>query len=105
MDRKTIDKYSQLWQEVVEKKKLDPVGKADADIDNDGDVDSSDEYLHNRRKAIKKAMKEEDDITPDKDGMKPCPKCGGSMENHEPDCPLHPDNKNSKEELHAVVTQ
>ena len=40
--------------------KLDPVGKADADIDNDGDVDSSDKYLHNRRKAIKKAMKKED---------------------------------------------
>jgi hypothetical protein len=40
--------------------KLDPVGKADADIDNDGDVDKSDEYLHNRRKAIKKAMKKED---------------------------------------------
>ena len=35
---------------------MDPVGKADADIDNDGDVDSSDKYLHNRRKAIKKAM-------------------------------------------------
>ena len=41
-----------------EAKKLDPVGKADADIDNDGDVDSSDEYLKNRRKAIKKAMDE-----------------------------------------------
>jgi hypothetical protein len=40
--------------------KMDPVGKADADIDNDGDVDKSDEYLHNRRKAIKKAMKKED---------------------------------------------
>ena len=38
---------------------LDPVGKADADIDNDGDVDKSDKYLHNRRKAIKKAMKKE----------------------------------------------
>lgn len=36
---------------------LDPVGKADADIDNDGDVDKSDKYLHNRRKTIKKAMK------------------------------------------------
>jgi len=41
--------------------KLDPVGKADDDIDNDGDVDSSDEYLKNRRKAIKKSMKKEDD--------------------------------------------
>ena len=37
--------------------KLDPVGKADADIDNDGDVDKSDKYLHNRRKTIKKAIK------------------------------------------------
>ena len=38
---------------------LDPVGKEDDDIDNDGDVDSSDKYLHNRRKAITKAVKEE----------------------------------------------
>ena len=37
-------------------KKLDPVGKEDKDIDNDGDVDSSDSYLKNRRDAIGKAM-------------------------------------------------
>jgi len=37
---------------------LDPVGKGDADIDNDGDSDESDEYLRNRRKKISKAMKE-----------------------------------------------
>lgn len=40
--------------------KLDPVGKADADIDNDGDVDKSDKYLKNRRKAISKNMKKDD---------------------------------------------
>lgn len=45
---------------ITEKKKMDPVGKADADIDNDGDVDKSDKYLHNRRKAIKKSMKKDD---------------------------------------------
>jgi len=39
--------------------KLDPVGKEDGDIDNDGDKDSSDKYLAKRRKAIGKAMKEE----------------------------------------------
>jgi hypothetical protein len=33
--------------------------RKDKDIDNDGDVDSSDEYLHNRRKAVKKAMTKE----------------------------------------------
>lgn len=54
-----------------EAKKLDPVGKADADIDNDGDVDSSDEYLKNRRKAIKKAMSENDDEDDNDDEMDP----------------------------------
>ena len=45
---------------ITEKKKMDPVGKADADIDNDGDVDKSDSYLKNRRKAIKKSVKRDD---------------------------------------------
>ena len=35
---------------------LDPVGKEDGDVDNDGDSDKSDKYLLNRRKAIGKAM-------------------------------------------------
>ncbi|AOV60998.1 hypothetical protein N440310_166 [Synechococcus phage S-CAM22] len=46
--------------QMYEKKKLDPVGKEDGDIDNDGDVDSSDSYLKNRRKAIGKAIKKEE---------------------------------------------
>jgi hypothetical protein len=51
---------------VSEKKELDPVNKKalkkdfddrkDKDIDNDGDVDDSDEYLHKRRQAISKAV-------------------------------------------------
>ena len=44
---------------MYEKKKLDPVGKEDGDVDNDGDKDSSDQYLMKRRKAIAKAMKKE----------------------------------------------
>jgi len=36
---------------------LDPVGREDADIDNDGDTDKSDKYLHNRRKAVGDAIK------------------------------------------------
>ena len=39
------------------KKKFDD--RKDKDIDNDGDVDSSDKFLHKRRKAIGKAMKSE----------------------------------------------
>jgi hypothetical protein len=45
---------------VEEKKKMDPVGQEDGDIDNDGDKDSSDEYLMKKRKAIGKAMKKDD---------------------------------------------
>ena len=39
---------------------MDPVGKEDDDIDNDGDEDDSDKYLKKRRDAIGKAMKKED---------------------------------------------
>jgi hypothetical protein len=39
--------------------------REDDDIDNDGDSDDSDEYLHNRRKAISKAMKEEEEVDED----------------------------------------
>ena len=42
--------------ELLGEKKLDPVGKADADIDNDGDVDKSDKYLHMRRKKVTKIL-------------------------------------------------
>ena len=39
------------------KKKFDD--RKDKDIDNDGDTDSTDKYLHKRRAAISKAMKED----------------------------------------------
>lgn len=37
--------------------KLDPVGKEDKDINNDGKVDKTDKYLLNKRKAISNAIK------------------------------------------------
>jgi hypothetical protein len=40
------------------KEAMDPVGKEDSDVDNDGDSDSSDEYLKSRREKIAKNMKE-----------------------------------------------
>lgn len=73
-------KFANLFE-----KKLDPVGQADADIDNDGDVDKSDKYLHNRRKAIKKAMSKGRKMKED-EGMSKCGECGGSTENHDPEC-------------------
>ena len=42
--------------EPIEEKKLDPVGKADKDIDNDGDHDKSDKFLIARRKKVSKIL-------------------------------------------------
>ena len=36
--------------------KLDPVGEEDADVNNDGKVDETDDYLKNRREKISKEM-------------------------------------------------
>ena len=67
MDLKSI---AEAYQSVQEKK-LDPVGKEDGDVDNDGDKDSSDSYLMKRRMAIKKAMKKEEVVVEGGDGD-PC---------------------------------
>tara|TARA_R110001599_G_scaffold43805_1_gene130945 strand:- start:1039 stop:1701 length:663 start_codon:yes stop_codon:yes gene_type:complete len=47
---------------------MDAVGKEDGDIDNDGDEDSSDDYLQKKRDAIGKSMKKEDKGDMDNDG-------------------------------------
>jgi hypothetical protein len=52
-----VDPNAELIDEAKKEKKLDPVGKSDGDIDNDGDIDKSDEYLKNRRKEISKNVK------------------------------------------------
>ena len=54
MDLKGI---AEAYQNVYEKK-LDPVGKEDGDVNNDGKKDSTDSYLMNRRNAIEKSMKD-----------------------------------------------
>ena len=59
--------------EAKKAKKLDPVGKEDGDVDNDGDKDASDSYLMNRRRAVSKAMgkkmKEEVEEIDEKKGL------------------------------------
>ena len=69
MKTQDIKNIASAYKQVLEKKTLDPVNpdelkgthaqRKDKDIDNDGDTDKSDEYLHNRRKAVKNAMKKE----------------------------------------------
>lgn len=50
-------KYAKNTSKSDDGEGLDPVGAEDDDVDNDGDVDSSDKYLKNRRNVIKKAIK------------------------------------------------
>ena len=46
----------QFRKAALKKEGLDPVGKEDGDVNNDGKKDSSDKYLMKRRKAIATAM-------------------------------------------------
>ena len=46
-----------LGRKVRVKEGLDPVGKEDSDVNNDGKKDKTDKYLMNRRKAIGSAIK------------------------------------------------
>ena len=59
MKKEEVSQIRKGWGDAyrsIYEKKLDPVGKEDGDVDNDGDKDSSDEYLMKRRKTIGKAM-------------------------------------------------
>ena len=73
IDKKDLKKYlSKGYIQAEDLDKVNPVAvkkkfddRKDKDIDNDGDVDTSDKYLHKRRKAISKAVaqvKEEKDM-------------------------------------------
>ena len=58
---------------------LDPVGKEDSDVDNDGDVDDSDEYLKKRRDAVSKAIKKESKSLKDIGGVVGIPSLGDML--------------------------
>jgi hypothetical protein len=61
-----FENYKQILEEKKKSKKLDKVGKEDADVNNDGKVDNTDTFLLRRRHAIakqlgKKVKKEEEE--------------------------------------------
>lgn len=49
-----MSKFNKFYSNLVEG--LDPVGKEDKDINNDGKVDATDQYLLKRREAISQAI-------------------------------------------------
>jgi len=78
-----LQSLKDILERVSKKEAMDAVNKKalkkdfdnrkDKDIDNDGDVDKSDEYLHNRRKAVSKAISK-DEAMHDSENMKIPPK-------------------------------
>ena len=63
------DDMDQMEEELNEEddleEELDPVGEEDDDVNNDGEVDGTDDYLKNRRKKIGQAMGQNEDIDAD----------------------------------------
>ena len=55
--RKMSARIDKEKKEKTQKEALDPVGKEDGDVNNDGKKDDTDSYLMKRRKAIGSAMK------------------------------------------------
>ena len=72
LDTKENSIEDSVTRVLMGEKKLDPVNptavkkkfddRKDKDIDNDGDVDSTDKYLHKRSKAISKAIKGDEKV-------------------------------------------
>ena len=70
---KTFTVAGKTYDVKKEQEKMDKVNKValgkkfkdrkDKDIDNDGDVDSSDKFLHKKRKAISKAIDKKEDAS------------------------------------------
>lgn len=90
MNPEDIIKMTEAYKKV--KEKLDPVGQEDGDINNDGETDSSDQYLAKRRKAIGKAMKKESSCDKGKireEDKVECPKCEGKGCSHCDDTGYH----------------
>lgn len=56
-NRKTMHNKLAKFKKKKEEGALDPVGKEDDDINNDGKVDKTDDYLKNRRKKIEEEIK------------------------------------------------
>tara|TARA_Y100000996_G_scaffold319167_1_gene255261 strand:- start:125 stop:484 length:360 start_codon:yes stop_codon:yes gene_type:complete len=78
-----LNRYYEIDEEKLDKvdpSKVEPEDdfkdREDKDIDNDGDVDDSDEYLHKKRQAISKAIKKESKSLKDVGGVVGIPSLG-----------------------------
>ncbi len=68
------DDFKKLRAGKKVKEGLDPVGKEDDDVNNDGKKDKSDDYLKNRRKAVSAAINKDKNV--DETMEEKCDECG-----------------------------
>ena len=101
-----MDKFQAETTKGMLKESLDPVGKEDDDIDNDGDTDKTDKYLAARRQAVGKAITGGKKVR-NEEGA--CPSCGmpaaectcDEMSESEQNAP----NMHSEKDVAKVVAQ
>jgi hypothetical protein len=107
--------YAAVLEKLKSEDKLDPVDhkelkgkhkdRKDKDIDNDGDVDSTDKYLHKRRKAVSKSIKKDNGNDTDvqtqetTEAKVECPKCEGKGCDHCDDKGYHIKEKTEVDEI------
>ena len=91
------EKYEAFAPTIFEE--LDAVGEEDEDIDNDGDTDSSDEYLKNRRDVVGKAIRGDEDEATDEEQSEEEEEGGSEEEeDEEADQDSEEDSEDSEEE-------
>tara|TARA_Y100000593_G_scaffold86362_1_gene164923 strand:+ start:332 stop:913 length:582 start_codon:yes stop_codon:yes gene_type:complete len=98
--------YLDKFRQYLKQEGLDPVGKEDDDIDNDGDVDKADDYLANRRKARSKEI-DEMNVTGNLDGGEGPPKTPnafGKEEDEKDNAEVFDFKKSPKTDVHFEST-
>jgi hypothetical protein len=106
LDRLDRSDRAEIKQKIYDEAKLDPVGQEDDDINNDGEVDDTDSYLHRRRRAISKAIKKEAVEDLDESTQKHLDKAMSIINAHitkpgQP--PRHPSYHNAPEDIKAAA--
>ena len=95
LEKKTIRLAHKIAKGIEKNEAMDPVGKEDDDINNDGKVSKHDKYLHNRRKAISQSIR-----TKIKEAFGPVTPAGGEYDSEE----THQSYKKSNSPKKEAVT-
>lgn len=94
LEKKTIRLAHKIAKGIEKNEAMDPVGKEDDDINNDGKVSKHDKYLHNRRKAISQSIR-----TKIKEGFGAVTAAGGDFDSEESHKNYKKSNATKKEDV------